>query len=206
MERISRLGNAPKFSVPRGQVRPPRLRRLPIATRGPRWYEHVRQAIHTGGPGLPPPNFVTGTTSGDEWTWYWASMRVLDPGRDPRQPPFYGGRLWQFQSPELGSYTRQLGSAVVDFLYETQYPPLVVRIVTYYFHLAAPPAQQAKDQMQKVQLAGRFDVVDVSSSAYIGDTTGQTAIIMVKEALSLIRRQDPLTAGSALLIRNPLSR
>lgn len=81
----------------RGSNRPPRLRHAPVTSRGPAWYTQATRAIHTGGPGAPPPGFVTATTSGDEWMWYWASMRVLDPDRDPTQPPFYGGKDWDYQ-------------------------------------------------------------------------------------------------------------
>lgn len=206
MDRFQTKQPSLQITVPRPSSRPPRLRRPPVATRGPRWYEKAKQTLHTGGPGAPPPGFVTGTTSGDEWTWYWASMRALDPLRDPRIPPFYGGQLWQFQSPELGGYTRALGSAVVDFLYELSYPPLVVRIVTYYWHYAAPAAQQAFDLMQRAQLAGHFDLVDVPSQAYIGDQSGETAVVLLKQTLGLVRVQDPLTAGTVRLVRNPIGR
>lgn len=186
----------------RPHTRPERQRRPPSLPRGPRWYSNLRAGeIHTGGPGVPPPNFVRATTSADEWVWYWASCRALDPMKDPTQPPFTGGALWDYQSPELGGFTRSLGSAVVDFLYNVSNPPTVVRIVTFFWHLAADASHQAKDRIQAIQLAGRFDVVDVPSSAYIADETGRTAILLVKQILGLARIPDPLTGANALLVR-----
>ena len=185
-------------------VRPPRLRRPPVAARGPRSVQARR--IHTGGPGQPPEGFILPTNSRSEWIWYWASMRVLDPDRDPRQPPFTGGRLWRYQSPQLGGYVRALGSAVVDFLYFTSVPAVVVRIVTYYWHLAAPSSQQGHDRIQLVNLADQFHVVDVYEQEFIGDETGESAVLLVKETLGLMRRTDPLAAGTTLFVRNPLTR
>jgi hypothetical protein len=131
-------------------------------------------------------------------------MRVLDPDRDPRIGPYFGGELWDYQSAELGGFTRALGSAVVDFVYKLSHPPLMVRIQTYRWHLAAPAGKQALDNAQLAALARNFDVVDVYSEDYIGDPTGEAAIVLLKETLGLIRRQNPITAGSTLLVRNPL--
>lgn len=188
--------------VLRPQTRPPRQRKPPTIPRGPRWYSSLQaHTIHTGGPGAPPPGFVRATTSGDEWMWYWASCRSLDPMKNPFLPPFTGGALWDYQSPELGGFTRSIGSAVVDFLYNVSNPPLVVRIVTYFWHLAADASHQAHDRIQAIQLAGRFDVVDVPSSAYIADDTGRTAILLLKQSLGLVRSPDPITGANALLVR-----
>lgn len=183
----------------RPRRRPPRLRHPPVTSRGPRALQ--QKTVHTGGPGQPPSGFISATNSIDEWVWYWASKRALDPLQDPRTPPFYGGLLWDYQSPELGGFTRALGSAVVDFLYKLAQPFIAVRIQTYRFHLATTSQKQAYDAIQDAKLSAKFQVVDVYSQDYIGDQTGQTAVIMVKETLGLIRRQNPLSAGSTLLIR-----
>jgi hypothetical protein len=183
----------------RPSTRPPRLRTPPVRGRGPRWL--TKPVIHTGGPGLPPADFISATNSVDEWIWYWASKRALDPTEDPFQPPFRGGKDWEYQSPELGGFTRALGSAVVDFLYKLSQPFIVVRIQTYRFHLATSAKKQSVDAIQDIKLSANFEVVDVYSQDYIGDETGQTAVIMVKETLGLVRRQNPLTAHSTLLIR-----
>jgi hypothetical protein len=188
---------------PRPSNRPPRLRHPPVTSRGPRYLE--KRAVHTGGPQQPPAGFITASNSIDEWMWYWASMRALDPNRDPREPPYYGGLNWDYQSPELGGFTRALGSAVVDFLYKLSQPFIVVRIQTFRFHLAAPAQKQAFDQIQNVALSRKFEVVDVYSQDYIGDDTGETAVIQVKETLGLVRRENPLSAGTTLLIRPGLN-
>lgn len=146
------------------------------------------------------------TNSLSEWVWYWASMRVLDPERDPRQPPFTGGRLWDYQSPQLGGFTRALGSAVVDFLYRVMVPAIIVRIVTYYWHLAQNAEHQARDRIQLINLADNFHVVDVHEQDFIADETGEAAIVLLKETLGLVRRPSPLAAGTTLFVRNPLSR
>lgn len=200
MDAVDEYSRPPR--TPRPGSRPPRLRRYPAFARGPSWYTAVTtRRIHTGGPGEVPPEFLTPTTSRDEWWYYWASMRVLDPDRDPREPPFTGGRLWKFQSPELGTYVRALGSAVADFVYEVSYPFLIVRIQTYRFHTAASAQQQAFDRVQLLNLSGRFDVIDVYSESYMGDPTGQAAIIVVKSTLGMIRQQSPITAHTTRLIR-----
>lgn len=185
----------------RREIRPERLKRPPARPTGPRVFSTAKRTIHTGGPGTAPPDFVGPTTSQDEWYFYWAAKRVLDPDQDPRQPPFHGGRLWEFQSPELGGFSRSLGSAVVDFLFKISNPFLVVRIQTYRFHTAADANQQFHDRTQLANLSRQFDVRDVYSEDFIGDRTGQAAIVVVKEVLGLIRRSDPLASHSAMFLR-----
>jgi hypothetical protein len=128
-------------------------------------------------------------------------MRILDPEKDPRQPPFYGGQDWQYQSAELGTYSRELGSAVVDFLITLSYPFIVFRIQTFRFHLATDAKKQAYDRIQLNNLSNKFLVVDLYSQDFLSDDTGQAVIIVVKEALGLIRRQNPLSAGGVLNMR-----
>lgn len=197
----------PQLKMPATTVRPPRLRKPPALPTGPRLYRMVRtNQISYGGPGRMPAEFDAAAQSESEWIWYWASKRALDPDDDPRQPPYTGGRLWSYQSPELGEYKREKGSAIVDFLYQLSWPFLAVRIQTYRFHLAVDSLKQESDFQQLVALAGNFDVVDVFESDFISDETGETAVVMVKETLGLIRRQSPLTAGTVQLVRNALQR
>jgi hypothetical protein len=193
----------PAFKMPRLTVTPPRHRRPPAMPTGPRIFRQTRRGtVSYGGPGKPPEGFIRATNSGDEWHFYWACFKALRPDLDPRKPPYFGiPEVFDYQSPQLGGFTRALGSAVVDFLFWLSNPPLVVRLTTYYFHHAADAAQQAHDRIQAVQLAGRFDVIDVPSQAFIGDPSGQTAVRLVKETLGLVRRQDPLTAGTVRLVR-----
>lgn len=194
-----------RINPPRPVETPPRLRHAPVTSRGPRWLPSARSTVHTGGPGLPPAGFISATNSVDEWVWYWASMRALDPLRDPSEPPFFGGLFWNYQSAELGGFSRALGSAVVDFIYMLSHPFIVVRIQTYRFHLATDAQKQGYDVIQDVKLSGKFEVVDVYSQDYIGDETGETAVVMVKETLGLVRHQNPLSAHNPLLIRPGLN-
>jgi hypothetical protein len=110
---MDRFGDDPfAFEGERPRQQSASLRRSQaVIPTGPRLFARVRKATHFGGPGLLPEGFE-GTQ--DEWEWYYPSMRVLDPLRDPRIGPFRGGTLWEYQSPELGAYTRQRGSAVAD--------------------------------------------------------------------------------------------
>ena len=53
--------------------------------RGPRLYEFGKDHGHTGGPGDPPPGFVTIKTTATEWPIYWALAKVLGtPAADNR--------------------------------------------------------------------------------------------------------------------------
>src|SRR5436190_8277302 len=111
--------------------RPPRLHRLPLHRTGPKGLGLQREALQTGGPGDAPPDFNGPTTSTHEWIWYWASRRVFDPALDPRQPPFLGGKGWDYQRPD-----HQYGIlvAVVDFTYFLPGQTIGVRIQTPFFH------------------------------------------------------------------------
>lgn len=190
-------------------ARPIRLRTGAVRPTGPRLYRVTKKMVRLGGPGAPPPNFVGGANSASEWHWYWASMRVLDPQTDPRQPPFYGGQQWSYQSPQLGQFTRALGSAVADFVYHLGETLLIMRIQTGYFHLTAPAAKQAIDTVQLRNLMGMaaghmtVEVVDIYDVNFLSDTSGQSAIVLLKESLGLIRRVDPIVAGVARVVRNP---
>lgn len=198
----------PPLQMPRNVIRPPKNTKGPSALpTGPRRYRQTsKSTIRIGGPGIAPPEFLRASTSASEWMFYWASKRVLDPDQDPRQPPFEGGRLWTYQSAQLGNFTRQKGSAVVDFLYMLSYPYLAVRLQTYRFHLAVDAFKQASDMQQLIALYGKFDVVDVYEGDFIGDLTGQAAIIQVKKAIGLIKTQNPITSGGVVLVRNKLGR
>jgi hypothetical protein len=170
-----------------------------------------KEVVHIGGPGVPPPGFVGGQNSASEWVWYWASFKATSPNLDPRLsgPPFYGNDVFGYQKAELGSHTRALGSAVADFLYRLGSTLLIVRLQSAFFHLMAPAAKQALDSIQLVNLLGMqagantVDVVDIYEQSFLGDETGQAAVILCKETLGLIRHVDPLSAGVARVVRNP---
>lgn len=182
--------------------RPPRLRHAPVFGRGPRFLKG--KAIRTGGPGQPPPDFVTNTTSASEWFWFWASKRILDPTEDPRNPPFIGGRGWYYQSQALSrikdSYAKSV-STNIDFVYELGYPAIAVRIQSFRYHEAVPAFKQAYDFIQLTRLSSVYQVYDTFEEDWLSDDTGEAVIISLKAALGLVREQSPLTSGQTLLIR-----
>lgn len=197
--------NLPSFGGIPGGPRAPKVKRMPtVQPLGPRLYQQVegKTIFRIVGPGTAPPGFKVASTSLSEWYFYWASMRVLDPRRDPRRPPYNGGLQWLYQSSELGAFTRQKGSAVIDFFYKTQYPYLAVRLQTFRFHLAADSLKQAYDRKQLRAIAGYFDVIDVYEGDFINDPTGEAAILCVKQALGLIQRVNPIAAGTVYMVRN----
>ena len=69
--------------------------------RGPKLYEYGKEHGHTGGPGDPPPGFVTIKTTATEWPIYWALAKVLGtPAADKISTgPFRGGPpQWEYQA------------------------------------------------------------------------------------------------------------
>lgn len=193
---------APKVERPWSHPSP--LRHGAIFPRGPEVFAPLRKTKHFGGPGDPPVGFVTNTTSASEWILYWASMRILDPDRDPRTPPFYGGRLWSYQAQELsripGAYAKSI-STNIDFLFFLGYPGIAVRLQSYRFHEATDAMKQAYDRTQVTRIAGEFEVRDLFEEDFVGDTTGSAAIVLIKETLGLLSRRNPLYAGNVVLIR-----
>jgi hypothetical protein len=186
----------------RSSNRPPRIRHAPVTSRGPRYLQ--KKTIHTGGPGQPPPDFVTNTTSASEWVIYWASKRAFDPDQDPRQPPFFGGRDWYYQSQVLSRIRDSHAKSVstnVDFIYQFSYPYVAVRLQSYRFHEDVDAFKQAYDRIQLARLSGVYEVVDIYEEDFIGDPTGEAAILVVKAAVGLVRHQNPLSSFQTLLIR-----
>lgn len=182
-------------------------RHAPILPVGPRLYRSTRiNAISATGPGLPPDGFVTRNQTASEWIWYWASKRVLDPEQDPRKGPFWGGQAWAYQSQQLslipGVHTKAL-STNIDFLYMLSWPYIAVRIQTFRYHTGATSLKQAYDRAQAIREYGPFNEVDVYEQDFLGDASGATAIILLKETLGLIRRLNPDTTGTTHQVANP---
>jgi len=79
----------------------PPIPKPPVVKRGPKLYEFGKDHGHTGGPGDPPPGFVTIKTTATEWPIYWALAKVLGtPAADKiRTGPFHVGLpVWIYQS------------------------------------------------------------------------------------------------------------
>lgn len=191
---------------PKQAARPIGLRRPATVPQGPRLFSRPEKRI--AGAGDPPPGFVGPTTSASEWIVYTAFAKVLRDPPDPRKPPFFGGRDWSYQIGILGTYTRQLGSAVVDFVYYGPRERIFIRLQTERFHEAFGPAQQAYDVIQRALLGQQGIVRDIWESSFLyadptadsplhSDAVLQAACIQVKNALGLIEKGSPITLGTS---------
>ena len=58
--------------------------------------------------------------------------------------------------------------------------------------------KQTYDRIQKVFQSQYNDVVDIYDSDFVNDPTGQAVIVVVKHALGLIQKPDPILTGTAL--------
>jgi hypothetical protein len=187
----------------RTQTRPPRLRSIPALPKGPKLYQQQEGAGLFTGPGEPPPGFLTYTNSRSEWVIYWALAKALGVPKDPRQPPYEGWPgLWLYQRPYEGG--RVPGGQVVDFVVlspATAEGDIAIRITTERYHVMTDAAKQATDRILLARLAGRFRVVDIYEQDFIGDRSGQAAVIEVKRALFGGQTSNPLRSGQARRIR-----
>ena len=157
------------------------------------------EIVRTGGPGNPPNGFLNGQNSLTEWYVYWALAKIFNNPRDPREAPFFGGWPdWEYQSSQLGGFTRALGSAVVDFVVHIGSTHILLRIQTEYFHLYTSSRKQSYDEVQRLNLEKVGRVIDVYDYDLLGDTTGQKAIITMKRSIGMLERASPLRAGTAL--------
>jgi hypothetical protein len=186
--------------MPRKQLqRPPTIRTFVTKPTGQRQYQYSTRSFGQvkGGPGAPPPGFLTATNSVTEWMVYWAFARIYANPKDPRIGPFHGGPpQWTYQQPVLGGRFTPLG-AVTDFIDWRPYSgrPVIVRVQTEHWHLFASTEKQIEDLMQKARLGDRADVVDIYDYQFTDDPTGQSVIQVVKSAVGLIETPDPLRAG-----------
>lgn len=184
----------------RGLSNPPDLPRLPgppARPTGPAFIPKGETII--GGYGDPPPGFVTGQTSLTEWIFYWALAKVFKDPKDPRVPPYYGGRDWGYQIAELGGYVRAVGSAVIDFVVYQGATTLGIRIQTEHFHIFTASRKHAYDMLQAAQIEGKgITIVDVYDTELLGDPSGQKAVIAAKRAIGRIEKQNPVLAGTAI--------
>lgn len=163
--------------------------------RGPRLYEFGKDHGHTGGPGDPPPGFVTIKTTATEWPIYWALAKVFgSPAADKiRRGPFLGGPpWWSYQSyVDVGG----LKDTNYDFMVFQPNPysqPVAIRIQTEGYHNFVPNAKHQYDVLHRARGEERFDVVDIYDYLYLGDESGTAAILAVKCALQLIEPPNPV--------------
>lgn len=174
----------------------PRLRRLPTLPRGPRELQSFRRAERRGqGPGEPPPDFVTNTTSKSEWWFYWGMSKALGDPQDPRQGPYFGGRDWDYQRIYENAGAGALATASVDFIYYGPWERIGIRIQTFRYHIGTTPEQKGYDALQSARLGKIMRVVDVFEQDFILDETGQAVVIAAKQALGLLQSLNPLASG-----------
>lgn len=173
----------------------PPIPKPPVVKRGPKLYEYGKDHGHTGGPGDPPPGFVTIKTTATEWPIYWALAKVLGtPAADKiRTGPFRGGPpAWQYQNYlDLGG----LKSSNFDFVVWQTNPytsPVAIRVQTEFFHSFTTNAKHQYDVLHRLRAEENFDVVDIWDYLYLGDESGQAAILAVKNALQLIEPPSPI--------------
>ncbi len=168
----------------------------PVSPAGPKWLTQAAATTVAGGPGDPPPGFLRGINSRDEWWFYWALARVTGQPKDPRKPPFQGAPdgSWTYQGMIGGGY--QLGGANPDF--EVPAQRIVIRIQTPRYHIQAGAEKVASDREQKVVLTGQgYTVIDVFSTQYLNDPSGQAACRLARDALQGKQAPDVLNAGTA---------
>ncbi len=176
----------------------------PVAfPKGPRLYGGGRDPNRVTGFGEAPPGFVSGTTSKSEWVIYAAIAVVLGEPENYRNPPFIGSPpRWTYQKPFLGTYTRSIGSAVIDFVVKQPTEFVAIRLQSDRFHVNAPSDQQAHDALQAVELSKYNRVADLYEQNFLGDPTGQAAVIAIKRALAGTLEQNPITSGTAVRARS----
>ena len=216
LARIPPLGGTsrPKIAVPETKPLPApgskqgvSFRRPTLFPRGSEILALGQKRAHSGGPGDPPPGFVTGTTSAVEWYWYWGSATVLKSPPNPRQGPFAGdGVLWDYQVSDDPLDPRSLGSYVSDFVYHLGTGDLVVRIDTAYYHIQGDPEQHARDLYQK--LHGHSETVFVISAYdqdFLSDPTGRAVCTAVANALRGYEPVSPVRSGTARVVRDAIA-
>lgn len=186
----------------------PPIPKPPIVKRGPRAFEIGKTQEHTGGPGDPPPGFVTIKTTATEWPIYWALSRVFGrPAADKvRTAPFYGGPPnWEYQAyADVGG----IKDTNYDFMIWQPNPyaqPVAIRIQTEGFHAFTHNAKHVYDKLHRSRGEKFFDVVDIYDSFYLSDASGQAAILCVKLALQLIEPPSPIYSHAVKRVNSYMS-
>lgn len=190
----------------RRNVRPPHMPRSPVFPKGPKFLQQPKGSGHVSGPGEPPPGFITPTNSISEWVIYWALAKVLGFPKDPRVGPYTGWPgLWTYQTPFEGGRAAG-GGQVIDFVV---YPPgggiqgaIAIRIQTERYHVLTDQSKQTLDWLLAQRLGGTYRVLDIYEQDYIGDASGQAAVLTVKQGLFGGQASSPLRSGRAQRIRS----
>lgn len=197
----------PSVGQRRRPVRPPRLRTIPVIPRGPRLYRQKVGSDRMGGPGEPPPGFITFTNSIPEWHIYWAISKVLKFPRDPRVGPFVGyPGMWSYQAPFEGGRAIR-GGQVIDFMIDspsTNFGNVAIRIQTERYHVMTDTGKRAKEAILQARVGRHVRIVDIFEQDFMmgpNAQSGQAAILEVKKAIYGGRASDPYKAGTARRVR-----
>lgn len=198
MDRPPELATIEAERLPQQKMSIPRLRRPPAMPRGPKNVGVTERAQVIAGPGEPPEGFISSANSKTEWYIYWALSKIFSNPTDFRRAPFNGGYPdWVYQQAVNGGIGI-LGGTAIDFVVYTSRKPTALRIVTEYYHLFTSRTKQVTDEWQKINLSDQYDVVDIYDMDFINDTSGEQTIQVVKMALAMIERPNPILAGVAL--------
>ncbi len=196
---LKKLPALPKIAR---EPRPIKIPRMVVRPLGPRIYKlNADPRRLTGGPGEPPEGFVGAHTSAEEWIYYWAIAKVLGDPKNPRLPPYAGGRDWDYQSDDPLYGGRVSGGQVMDYSVTVGTKVVGIRLQTERWHVMASSGQQAKDFYLKTHLTGVDSVMDVFTQYGIADTSGRTACEQIARALKGQQEPDPLRLGTAQRVR-----
>lgn len=193
-----------------GVGRPPKKSTRPaIFPTGPRIYRlGTKPTTGIGGPGQPPEGFLTAHNSIDEWVVYWACAKVRGTPQNPRQGPFLGGEDWQYQKPESPTEIglgvgRVTGGSVSDFVFiGPTGRNIVMRLQTDRWHINAGSIVQMRDLFIRDHLRGVEKVIDIYSSDFMHDPSGDAACRMVALAAKGIEMPSPIRYRTAIRTRS----
>lgn len=141
------------------------------------------------GPGPSPFGFVGGTNSETEWMVYWALEKLLGPE----------GVTWSYQQSYAGG-RHVPGGSVVDFVVYMPRMTILIRIVTWRYHLGAGPEKASYDLEQKISLFsiyGESIVIDVWEQYFVNDKTGKAVLAVMADAIQGQEWPDPNASGIA---------
>lgn len=176
-------------------LRIPKLPTPPVTQRGPRMYGVGVEQKHTGGPGEPPPGFVTAKTSAPEWMVYWGLARIfgVPVASEVRNYPFDGGYpYWSYQSfSETGGVLRETNIDFVVWSTSVLGAPIAIRVLGAFSHDPTNSEQMVHDLTQRQALERYYDVVDLRPEDFERDQSGQAVILHLKSLLQLVEPPNP---------------
>ena len=175
-------------------VRIPQLKSPPVTRRGDRLYGVGTDKHHTGGPGEPPPGFVTAKTSAPEWMVYWGLSRIFGapiPER-VRDYPFEGGYpFWSYQSFAETGGLKETNIDFVVWASSALGTPIGIRVLGAFSHDPTNSEQMLHDLTQRQNLEENYDVVDLRPEDFQNDSSGTAVILHLKSLLQLIEPPSP---------------